>query len=124
MALRVFGGCQWAVMFILARNGESHARLRFNVGPGGEVTIPVEVDYSRAFGPSEQKVWEAEFQANIRIGSMNLIQHHPDAIDFGDGDYEWLNDLEPLDPAEQKLLIDRLSARYEYLEDGEEVDDE
>ena len=125
---RVFGGCQWAVMFILARNGESHARLRFNVGPGGNVSIPVEVDYSRPFGPSEREAWEAEYQANIRIGPMSSILRHPETICFGDGggedleSYEWLDDLVTLDPAEQKLLIDRLSARYEYLE--EEVDDE
>jgi len=42
---RVFGRCQWAVMFILARTGQCYARLRFNIGPGGEQNIPVEVDY-------------------------------------------------------------------------------
>ena len=29
---RVFGSCQWAIMFILASGGKSYARLRFNVG--------------------------------------------------------------------------------------------
>ena len=29
---RVFGRCQWAVMFIVARGGGSYARLRFSVG--------------------------------------------------------------------------------------------
>ncbi len=49
---RVFGRCQWAVLFILARSNHCYARLRFNTGPGGELEIPVEVDYSLAFGPS------------------------------------------------------------------------
>ena len=40
------------MMFILALGGKSYARLRFNVGPGGSVVIPVVVDYSQAFGPS------------------------------------------------------------------------
>ena len=33
---RVFGRTDWAVMFILARGGQSYARLRFHVGPGGD----------------------------------------------------------------------------------------
>ena len=33
---RVFGRTDWAVMFILARQGQSYARLRFHVGPGGD----------------------------------------------------------------------------------------
>ena len=32
---RVFGECHWSVMFILARTGQTYARLRFGVGPGG-----------------------------------------------------------------------------------------
>ena len=32
---RVFGRTDWAVMLILARQGQSYARLRFHVGPGG-----------------------------------------------------------------------------------------
>jgi len=47
---RVFGNCQWAVIFVLAQNNKTYARLRFNVGPGGEMLIPVEVDYSCDFG--------------------------------------------------------------------------
>ena len=33
---RVFDRSDWAVMFILAQGGQTYARLRFNVGPGGE----------------------------------------------------------------------------------------
>ena len=56
---RVFGSCQWAVMFIIARGGKTTARLRFNVGPSGQVLIPVEVDYSDAFGPTDHVAWQA-----------------------------------------------------------------
>ena len=62
---RVFGGAHWALMFILARGGESYARLRFNVGPGGEVLLPVEVDYSRPFAGSDSATWQAEYEANV-----------------------------------------------------------
>ena len=56
---------EWAVMFILAREGQTYARLRFNVGPGGELTIPVTVDYSRAFDGSRWDEWRAEYAANV-----------------------------------------------------------
>jgi len=63
---RVFGRTDWAVMFILARGGQTHARLRFHVGPGGEMTIPVGVDYSRPFPPSDHEGWKAEYLANVQ----------------------------------------------------------
>lgn len=64
---RVFGRCQWAVMFILAREGRSYARLRMNVGPGAEVKLPVSVDYTRLFGAYDRAVWEQEYLANVRV---------------------------------------------------------
>src|SRR6476620_165291 len=42
---RVFGRSDWAVMFILARGGQTYARLRYHVGPSSDVILPVEVDY-------------------------------------------------------------------------------
>jgi hypothetical protein len=62
---RVFGRSDWAVMFILAQQGQTYARLRFNVGPGGEIEIPVEVDYSRPFSGSDLDAWEQEYLANV-----------------------------------------------------------
>jgi hypothetical protein len=64
---RVFGGCHWAVMFILARDGSTYARLRFGVGPGGEMVVPVEIDWQQPFAGSDHEAWEAEYQANIEI---------------------------------------------------------
>jgi proteasome lid subunit RPN8/RPN11 len=43
---RVFGGCDWAVMGILGRTGNTFARLKFNAGPGGSVSLPVHVDWT------------------------------------------------------------------------------
>jgi proteasome lid subunit RPN8/RPN11 len=62
---RVFGSCEHALMVIVARGGKSYARLRFNVGPGGDVVIPIYVDYSRPFPGSDLDAWEAEYTANI-----------------------------------------------------------
>ena len=63
---RVFGHCNWALMFIRARTGKTYARLRFNIGPGGQVLIPTEVDYLLPFHGADHAAWEAEYQANIQ----------------------------------------------------------
>jgi hypothetical protein len=62
---RVFGRSDWAVMFILAQQGQTYARLRFNVGPGGAIEMPVEVDYSRPFSGSDLDSWEQEYLSNV-----------------------------------------------------------
>ena len=62
---RVFGGCDWAVMFILARGGQTYARLRFNRDPSAEIVIPVEVDYGQAFRGSDHEGWTREYQAHV-----------------------------------------------------------
>jgi hypothetical protein len=64
---RVFGGCDWAVMFILARGGQRYARMRYNVGPGIEVELPVEVDYGRPFAATERENWHEEYLSNIHV---------------------------------------------------------
>src|ERR1051325_739952 len=63
---RVFTATDWAVMFILARGGRSYARLRFGVGPGGEMRIPIAVDYGRPFSAPDFANWEEEFLANVQ----------------------------------------------------------
>jgi proteasome lid subunit RPN8/RPN11 len=35
-----FGHCDWSVMFILARGGQTYARLQFRAGPGAQVRWP------------------------------------------------------------------------------------
>lgn len=64
---RVFGRCDWAVMFILARGGQTYARLRFGVGPGGDVVIPVEVDFGARFTGSDPDLWRAEYDACVEV---------------------------------------------------------
>src|SRR4051812_46629784 len=64
---RVFGRSDWAVMFILARGGQTYARLRYNVGPGAEFKLPVEVDFSRPFSSTDFETWQDEYLANVRL---------------------------------------------------------
>jgi hypothetical protein len=64
---RVFGRTDWAVMFILARRGQCYARLRYNVGPGLEVELPVDVDYGQPFEGSDWELWQGEYLANVTV---------------------------------------------------------
>ena len=107
---RVFGRTEWAVMLILARSGQTYARLSFHVGPGGSLSIPVSVDYSRPFGGSEQAAWSAEYQASVEAGTLwTSLAFDPDpdrGFDFPnvpEQDDEWCVDWEELlgDPRER-----------------------
>lgn len=57
-----FGSVDWALMFIVAQEGQTYARLRFNIGPGGSLEIPVAVDFSRDFTASDHAAWKAEYE--------------------------------------------------------------
>ena len=59
---RVFGRCDWAVMAILAQEGQTYARLRFNAGPGGQIEIPVRIDYTRPFPDADPDGWQREYE--------------------------------------------------------------
>jgi proteasome lid subunit RPN8/RPN11 len=90
-----FGRSDWAIMFILARNGATYARLRFNVGPRVDTVIPIEVDYSRPFPACDMDAWEAEYQTNVvpevlALGNNALPQASP--VVGNDFDDEYWNE--------------------------------
>jgi hypothetical protein len=62
---RCFGSSSWAIMFILAQGGETYARLALNTGPGGELMLPVEIDFSSPTPASEEQDWEQEYRASV-----------------------------------------------------------
>jgi hypothetical protein len=64
---RVFGKTDWAIMFIVARAGQTYARLEFHVGPGGSVMLPVEVDYGRPFLASDHAAWAQAYRENVQV---------------------------------------------------------
>jgi hypothetical protein len=72
---RVFGACDWSVMFIVSRAGRTYARLAFAAGPGGAMLIPVRVDWEdwpsqvadEAAGlPHRLLDWIGEYQRNVQ----------------------------------------------------------
>ena len=105
---RVFGRCDWAVMFILARGGASYARLRFNIGPGGSVPLDVAVDYSRPFAGSDHAAWEAEYRAQVHPADIDAL----DAFLAGPGRQLGMTGDEPLD-IEHLLMCEGLEAGVE-----------
>jgi len=71
---RVFGRCDWSVMFIVGRTGNTYARLSFSAGPGGQILLPTGVDWSAwpsLLDDSASKLadrvasWKQEFAAQI-----------------------------------------------------------
>lgn len=122
---RVFRGCDWAVMFILARGGATYARLRFNVGPRGQDVIPVQIDYSVPFAASHEQSWLEEYNGNIEPerphplltrtgGNAGFDDHDPwgildsdDANVCPDAPYDDVPYYEEVDGFDQ-ILIDEL----------------
>jgi proteasome lid subunit RPN8/RPN11 len=122
---RVFNNCQWAVMFVLAQNSKTYARLSFNVGPGGQVLIPTEIDYSSDFGPTDRQAWDAEYAANI-MGMDWLTTPSAQETSRARNDlggcavpYDFIDEFERMQPAERQFVLDELAERP-YLWDGEE----
>jgi len=73
---RVFGCCDWAIMFILGHTGRTYARLAFAAGPGGELLLPVQVDWSvwpdtlngrPGILEAQAEQWRQEYLANIQL---------------------------------------------------------
>jgi proteasome lid subunit RPN8/RPN11 len=69
---RVFGNSDWAVMFIIARGGQTYARLRYNIGPGADVMLRVEVEYGGEFAGTNFDAWQADYLANVRLPPAEL----------------------------------------------------
>ncbi|MCA8996351.1 MAG: hypothetical protein KDA80_05195 [Planctomycetaceae bacterium] len=81
---RVFGTCDWAVMFILARGGDTYAELRWRLGQG-VIGLDVEIDYSQPFASSDHAEWQRLYERHVTDGwkSHAVSDHdwfecHPD----------------------------------------------
>ena len=114
---RVFGNCQWAVMFVVAQDNKTYARLSFNVGPGGQVLIPTEIDYRHEFSPSDHVLWDAEYAANIEATEWlstrttkegSATEHDLSGYALP---YDFVDEFEKMEPAERQFVLDELAER-------------
>ncbi|MFC1792878.1 hypothetical protein ACFL3Q_04755 [Planctomycetota bacterium] len=122
---RVFGNCQWAMLFVVAQDNKTYAKLRFNVGPGGQVLIPTEVDYSQDFGSSDHELWDTEYAANIKAIEW-LTERSNTVPDSGGHDlsdyalpYDFLDEFELMEPEERQFILDELAERPELWDEKE-----
>jgi hypothetical protein len=114
---RVFGACDWSVMFIISRTGQTYARLSFKAGPGASLLLPVAVDWAcwPALASDAGRDLDAIFQGWVDEYVANI---HPEMWDcigatrasgvggaFPGDDQEmmdlWEQDLTDADLAEQ-----------------------
>ncbi len=63
---RVFGHVAWSVMMILARGGESYARLRFGSGPTAELEVPIDIAWEFPFPESDHAAWDDEYDRCVQ----------------------------------------------------------
>jgi proteasome lid subunit RPN8/RPN11 len=66
----VFGGCDWAVMFILACGGQQYGRLQLRLPSGGAFEIPTGVEFGRNFPKAEFAAWNREFATCVRPAEL------------------------------------------------------
>jgi proteasome lid subunit RPN8/RPN11 len=133
---RVFGSCDWSIMAIVAQDGSTYARLRFNAGPGGEVKIPVCVDYNCEFDATDFDIWQQQYMANVTEDNIFALtgksrQHagrQEEVEVFGcDGseglsvfdDQDLLSEIESMDPMEREHFMEELSVRSDFWDEYE-----
>jgi len=94
---RVFGHCDWAVMFILARSGDTFARLHWRHGQGS-IGLEVEIDYGQPFPASDELGWQAEYEATVQVETWPKETRKSDPFADVDRDSPFHAFGDPLDP--------------------------
>jgi proteasome lid subunit RPN8/RPN11 len=136
---RVFGSCDWSIMFIVARSSNTYARLRFNAGPGGEINIPVCVDYSRQFEAANFELWRQQYKSMVNVEDIvtqldepkQPENHKKKEIELFGNDAverkqllssdELLSEIDLMDPMERMLFMDELAVRSDFWDEETEV---
>ncbi|MFH1615393.1 MAG: hypothetical protein ABIG61_09965 [Planctomycetota bacterium] len=136
---RVFGSCDWSVMCIVAQDGGTYARLRFNAGPGGEVKIPVCVDYGYEFDAADFEVWKQQYKSNVTEDEVfKLTDKSKQTADsqqqeigvFGSEDFggvsqysnqDLLSEIDAMDPMEREIFMEELSVKSDFWDEETEV---
>jgi len=136
---RVFGSCDWSVMCIVAQDSGTYARLRFNAGPGGEVKIPVCVDYNYEFDAADFEVWKQQYKANVTEDEVfKLTDKSKQTSDsqqqeigvFGSESFDGvsqysnqdlLSEINQMDPMEREIFMEELSVRSDFWDEETEV---
>jgi proteasome lid subunit RPN8/RPN11 len=122
---RVFGGCEWVVMFVVAQDNKTYAKLSFNVGPGGQVLIPVGINYNQEFEASNQELWDTEYAANVNaaewLSSRTIKQANSANHDLSGYalPYDFIEEFERMEPEERQFVLDELAEKPELWNEEE-----
>jgi proteasome lid subunit RPN8/RPN11 len=123
---RVFGACDWAVMFILSRTGRTYARLAFSAGPGGQLLLPVEVDWEAWPGAvlespealaAAAAQWAAEFDRNVHPEPLSLTPADGPQLSLAQDGWVGLNDWVALDEPNELQALAELAERTQLAEE-------
>ena len=116
---RVFGKCDWVVLFVVAQDNKTYAKLSFNVGPGGQVLIPVGIDYNEYFEASNQELWDTEYKVNVNVTEWmsnrtrkkeKLTDHDLSGYALP---YDFIEEFERMEPEERQFVLDELAEKPE-----------
>ncbi len=132
---RVFGTCDWSVMFILAQDSSSYARMHFKTGPGGDIELPVYVDYSHEFEASNFEEWAQQYNTNVTEETFTLSAKEPaekskDKADIFDAESpqgsnitseDLLIEIGLMHPIERQVFMDELALRSELWDEESEM---
>lgn len=80
-----FSDTDWAVMFILAKDGSYTCRLKHNNGPVLEKEIPVHVDWQAVFNGSDHTAWTNEHSDNVTEQTVYYNPIKTKEIKYGSG---------------------------------------
>lgn len=131
---RVFGSCDWSLLFILSRTGQTHARLSFSAGPGGQLLLPVQVDWQawpmRIVSQPEAlasclEQWRREYSDHIQVRPESFlpIRRMPareQRRDANGRDLErwWQEWEEQLGPLTEEMANDEFIYQFPAAESG------
>lgn len=69
---KCFGRCDWAVMYILSKDGHDFCALQYNTKPGCRVELKdTTIDYSSDFPQSDRNAWKEEYDRCVQKNICN-----------------------------------------------------
>jgi len=110
---KAFSHPHWAIFFILAKQGDTYARLRYNVGPGTEVLLDYCVDYSIPFVGSNHQEWDKEYKDKVTKTKPIIIINNKNSK----GSSVWFdeNTGEILDYTKSGYTEENINKRYDDI---------
>lgn len=69
-----FSHPDWAIMFIIAKDGATYCRLKVNVGPGITKNIKCDIDWSIPFLGSDAHSWDEEYKTKVVEDKFSMTQ--------------------------------------------------